>query len=42
MTREKGAGSEVEQLGIEHMPKWDAGTASGGLTCYAATLAPSD
>ena len=31
---------EVEQLGLELAPIWDAGTAGGGFTCYATVRAP--
>lgn len=35
-----GAGSEVEQMRLELVPKWHADFAGGGLAYYATTLSP--
>lgn len=37
------SGSEMEQQGLEQVSVWDAGSADGGLACYAiiALVPPS-
>lgn len=35
---QQGAGLEVEQLGLEPAPTWDAGITGSGSTCYSTML----